>query len=85
MIQTINVICGLVTFVYCTCRLGARVHSWRSLNFWGHLCLLTGAVAIITTHETASVQWTIFQVGSTLYFSSQTYRIWRLQHITQGK
>lgn len=79
MLNVINFLCGIVIFLYCTCRLGGRKWSRWNMEFLAHVILLASAVAIFTTPPD-SMQILIFRVGVALYFATQMWCIWRLQH-----
>lgn len=79
MMILLSKLCGLMIFVYCVCRLGARVHDYRDLSFWAHIFLIPSAVAIVISPTLPTIESLIFRVGVALYFASQTWRIWRLQ------
>lgn len=77
-LNLINIVCGIVIFLYCACRLGGRQWSRWSLEFFAHVILLTSAVAIFTAPP-ASLEILVFRVGVALYFATQIWCIWRLQ------
>lgn len=79
MMIMLSKLCGLMIFVYCVCRLSARVHDYKDLSFWAHLFLVPSAVAIVISPTLPTMESVIFRVGVALYFASQTWRIWRLQ------
>lgn len=79
MMILLSKLSGVVIFMYCVCRLSARVHAYQNLSFWAHICLIPSAVAIVIAQTPPAMESVIFRGGVALYFASQTWRIWRLQ------
>lgn len=79
MMILLSKLCGIVIFMYCVCRLSARVHDYKNLSFYAHVFLIPSAVAIVIAQTPPTIESLVFRLGVALYFASQTLKIWRLQ------
>lgn len=79
MNEYLDMICGMVIFVYCACRLGGRCWRWHDLEFWAHLVLIGSAVAIVAQREDVPMEAVLFRLGVAGYFLAQTWKIWQMQ------
>ena len=79
MNEYLDMLCGMIIFVYCACRLGGRTWKWHDLEFWAHLVLVGSAVAIVARQEQMPMEAVLFRLGVAAYFMAQTWKIWQMQ------
>ena len=79
MNEYLDMLCGMIIFVYCACRLGGRCCRLHDLEFWAHLVLIGSAVAIVAQREDVPMEAVLFRLGVAGYFCAQTWKIWQMQ------
>lgn len=76
--ELLNLLCGVVIFLFSACRLGGKKWKNSSLEFWAIVFLMPSSIAIIADQMITPTAL-LFRTGVASYFLTRSWRMWKLK------